>query len=146
MKVIDASDMIMGRLSSEVAKMLISGEKVVIVNAEKTIVSGRKEDIFAKFKQRVDRADLANPRRGPKYPRRPDMIVKRTIKGMLPKSKRGRDMLKNLKVYMGIPNEIDGKVEKVNIKIPKRGSFTRLEEVSEYLGWKNPIKGGMNGN
>ena len=52
MKVIDADNLIMGRLASHVAKLLISGEEVAIVNAEKTIISGRKKNILAEYHQK----------------------------------------------------------------------------------------------
>ncbi len=140
MQVIDAENAVLGRLASEVAKMLMKGEKVIVVNAEKAIIGGSRDYIFQKYKQRVDRADRANPRRGPKFPRRPDLLLKRTVRGMLPKTNRGRNILRNLKVYMGIPPEYDGKTTKLNIRMPK-GDFVTLEELGEFLGWKNPIKG-----
>ncbi len=135
MKVIDADMAILGRLASEVARELMKGERVVIVNAEKAIISGNPDDIYEKYKQRVDRADLANPRKGPKFPRRPDMLVKRTIKGMLPKTSRGKQMLRNLKVYMMVPKEYEGKSEKMDINIPKKGDYITIEELSTRLGW-----------
>ncbi len=141
MKVIDAENAILGRMASDVARMLMKGEKVVIVNAEKAIITGPREFVFKKYKQRVDRADLANPRKGPKFPRRPDMLVKRTIRGMLPKTNRGKQILRNLRVYMGIPDEFAGKAEKIEIAHPKRGDYMTIEELSEFLGWKNPAKG-----
>lgn len=139
MKVIDADGVVLGRLSSETAKMLLKGEKVIVINAENAIISGAKNDIFGRYKQRADRADLANPRKGPKFPRRPDMLVKRTIRGMLPKTSRGRSLLKNLKVFMGEPSEYKN-AEKINIRKPG-GKSVRISELSQFLGWKNPIKG-----
>ncbi len=141
MKVIDAEGAILGRLASNVAKELMKDEKVIIVNAEKAVITGNPDDIYAKYKQRVDRADLSNPRRGPKFPRRPDMLVKRTIRGMLPKTSRGKQMLKNLKVYMGIPKEYDEKAEKLSTRQPKKGDFITIEQLSEMLGWRNHVKG-----
>ena len=135
MKVIDADKAILGRLASEVARELMKGEKVVVVNAEKAIISGNPDDIYERYKQRVDRADIANPRKGPKFPRRPDMLVKRTIKGMLPKTNKGKQMLRNLKVYMMIPKEYEGKSEKIGIRVPKKGGYITIKELSTRLGW-----------
>lgn len=103
---LDASDQIAGRLASSVAKMLLKGDKVFIVNAEKAVVSGNKKKVEEDFKVKVARGD---PYHGPFYPRHPDRILKRFVRGMLPKSPRGREALKNLKVFISVPQEIEGK-------------------------------------
>ncbi len=141
MRVINAEGAVLGRLASEVAKMLMKDEKVIIVNAEKAIITGKIDEIYAKYKQRIDRADISNPRKGPKFPRRPDMLVKRTIRGMIPKTSRGKRMLKALRVYMGVPKEYAGKAETLTIRKPRRGDYITLEKLSEMLGWKSHVKG-----
>lgn len=94
MRIINADGLILGRLASRVAKMLLEGEEVVIVNAEKAVITGNREVIFSKYKQRTGLRTLTNPRRGPFYPKRSDEIVRRTIRGMLPwKTDRGRKRL-----------------------------------------------------
>ena len=110
MRIINAEGLILGRLASKVARMLLEGEEVVIVNAEKAIITGNREDIFAKFKQRTELRTRTNPRRGPFYPKRSDEIVRRAIRGMLPwKTNRGRRAFKKLRVYAGVPREFEGK-------------------------------------
>ena len=85
MMIIDGEGCVLGRLASITSKNLLEGEEVVILNAEKIMLTGNKEWAYAKYKQRVDRASISNPRDlGPKYPRRPDDIFRRTVRGMLP--------------------------------------------------------------
>ena len=142
MKVVDASGMIKGRLASYVAKALLEGEEVVVVNAEKAVISGNRASIFSKYSERRERKSLVNPRRhGPHYPRRPEMIIKRAVRGMLPyKQARGRSAYKRLRVYVGVPEEY-ADAEKITfpdasykkLKIPK---YVTLEELSTYLGAK----------
>ena len=138
--VINAENLILGRLASIVAKLLLSGKKVVIVNAEKSVVVGNPRRIIERFKRRVQLRTHYNPEKtGPKIPRRPDGILRRAIRGMLPrKTPRGRKAFKRLRVYMGIPPEYE--------KIPKikpyeatlkngQKEFIYLEELSKQLGW-----------
>jgi len=138
--IIDGEGLIMGRLASTISKMLLNGEKVVILNAEKILISGTKEWAYARYKQRVDRASISNPRKmGPKYPRRPDDIFRRTVRGMLPYRKTsGREAFKGLKVFVGIPQEFEGaesfKVEEAQPKNIKKS--IELGTVSKLLGAK----------
>jgi large subunit ribosomal protein L13 len=142
MKVIDATDTIMGRLASYSAKELLNGEKIVIVNAEKSIISGSREFIFEKYAHRRERSSVINPLRfGPKYPRRPDAILRRAIRGMLPwKRTTGRVAFKNLRVYIGTPNELKEKggtpitLPEANFKKLKVPKYVRLGELSKHLG------------
>lgn len=136
MKVIDVEGAVLGRIASQIAKQLLKGEMIVVVNAEKAIITGRKEDIYSKYKQRLDRSDRANPRKGPHFPRTPDRLFKRAVRGMVGhKTQRGKNALKNLKVYIGVPSEFDGKIEKHNIRQPTC-SYVTLEELCMQLGWK----------
>ena len=137
MKVIDASDHIMGRLSTHVAKELLGGEEIIIVNAEKVVITGRKEQILEDYKQRRDRGVAGRNRRGPYYPRMPDRMLKRTIRGMLPyQEPRGRTAYRKLKVYIGVPIGMeDSETQKIE-KALDRGATrkVRLGEVSKWLG------------
>lgn len=121
MIVIDANGLIMGRLASTVAKKLLSGEESIsIVNAEKVVISGSKRTTLDEYRVSRERGqkDL-----GPTYPKRPDRIMKRTVRGMLPyKRARGRDAMSRLKVYVGVPMELSD-AETVSLK---EASMTRL--------------------
>ncbi len=102
--VIDGERKVLGRLSSRVAKMLLDGDRVSLVNAEKIVVSGHLRDIVEEYKRRIELRDKANPEHSPYISRRPDLLVKRTIRGMLPyKKPKGKEAYKRLRVYMGTP-------------------------------------------
>ena len=141
MRIINAEGLILGRLASKVAKMLLEGEEVVIVNAEKAIITGNREDIFAKYKQRTELRTRTNPRRGPFYPKRSDEIVRRTIRGMLPwKTDRGRKAFKRLRVYAGIPKEFEGKeletISEAHMSRLATPKYVTVGEVARFLGGK----------
>jgi large subunit ribosomal protein L13 len=134
MMVIDATNCIAGRLASTAAKALLKGEEIAIINAEKAVVTGNPKHTLEMFTQKVERGD---PYHGPFYPRRPDKILRRMVRSMLPyKKPRGRQALKNLRVYVSVPEELE-KAEKTNIEDVKKrpgGKFITLERVSEKLG------------
>ncbi|AFK23097.1 50S ribosomal protein L13 [Pyrococcus sp. ST04] len=141
MRIINADGLILGRLASKVAKMLLEGEEVVIVNAEKAVITGNRDVIFKKYKQRTELRTLTNPRRGPFYPKRSDEIVRRTIRGMLPwKTDRGRKAFKRLKVYVGIPKEFQDKqletIMEAHISRLSRPKYVTVGEVAKFLGGK----------
>lgn len=101
--VIDAENLLLGRLASIVAKRALAGEEFAIVNAEKAIVSGARAHVLQDFKEKRERGSREG---GPFYPRRPDHLVKRTIRGMLPyKRERGVAAYKAIKTYVGVPPE-----------------------------------------
>ena len=137
MEVIDASDTVLGRLATEVAKKALKGEEVVVVNSERAVISGNKNYIFNKYLRRRNRG---TPKKGPFYPSRPDMIVRRTIRNMLPhKTERGRKALKNVKVFISVPEDFKKSEMK---KVGKSASslkcdYVYVEELSKYLGYKN---------
>ena len=141
--IIDGEGLIMGRLASTVSKMLLNGEKITILNAEKILISGTKEWAYARYKQRVDRASISNPRKmGPKYPRRPDDIFRRTVRGMIPYRKTsGREAFKGLKVFVGIPQEFEGaEIFKLEEAKPKNIiKSIELGTISKLLGAKFEI-------
>ena len=104
MAVIDAKDQILGRLCTNVAKRLLNGEEITIVNAESVRISGSRSQLLEHYKQRRARGKNFS---GPKYPRSPDMILKRSVRGMLDYRKTsGREAYKRLKVYVGVPKEL----------------------------------------
>jgi large subunit ribosomal protein L13 len=107
---INGEKKILGRLGSQIAKRLINGDKITVLNAEKLAISGHEADIYAKYKQLVELTDKANPEHAPYWSRRPDMFVKRVIRGMLPyKKPKGKEAFKNLRVYIGVPEEFKDK-------------------------------------
>jgi len=104
--IVNAEGSIVGRLASYVAKKALSGETVIVVNAEKAIISGKKETILNKERRRLNIRNLGNPRKGPFHQRRPDKYLRRVIRGMLPYKKPiGKSAYKRVMVYIGIPKD-----------------------------------------
>ena len=140
--VIDASGTILGRLASYAAKQVLSGNEIVIVNAEKAIISGRKQRIINDFKQHLGFRTLGSQKKAPKHPRRPDTYVRRVIRGMLPwKKARGQNAFRRLKVYISTPEDL----EKAHLTyVPDAQKMLRpamtVGELLAIFGWKNPLE------
>ena len=134
--VVDARDCILGRVASQVAERAMDGERVAVVNAEQAVITGRAEDVTAKFQKR---RELGSDR-GPYYPQRPDGIFKRSIRGMIPHKKpRGREAFENVRVYVGNPYEGDGEreaevLEDTSLDRLSNIKFVSLGDVSESIG------------
>ncbi|MEM2943455.1 MAG: 50S ribosomal protein L13 [Methanomassiliicoccales archaeon] len=134
MAVINAEGHVLGRLCSNIAERLLNGEEIVVVNAEKAVIVGKKEMVFAQYKQKRERGKNL---RGPYYPRRSDLILKRVVRGMIPYNKpSGKEAYRRLKVYVGIPEEFASvPMEKIDEAVKQiTGKFVTLSEVSGYLG------------
>ncbi|GAA3245628.1 50S ribosomal protein L13 [Pseudonocardia petroleophila] len=113
--VIDATDVVLGRLATHAATLLRgkhkptyaphmdTGDFVVIVNAEKISVSGNKRDDKFVYRHSGFPGGLRQRSVGEMIEKQPDRLVEKAVKGMLPKNKLGRAMGKKLKVYAG-PN------------------------------------------
>lgn len=133
--VIDARDCIFGRVASNVAQRALDGETVAVVNAEHAVITGSEDDIVSKFQKR---RELGSDR-GPYYPKRPDGIFKRSIRGMVPHKKpRGREAFENIRVYVGNPYEGDDHeaevLEGTSLDRLSNIKFISLAEVSESIG------------
>jgi len=134
--VVDARDCILGRVASQVAEHALDGESVAVVNAERAVITGSEEDVTETYRTR---RDLGSDR-GPEYPKRPDRIFKRAIRGMVPyKKPRGREALENVRVYVGNPydggEETDTVVlEGTSLDRLSNIRFVSLGDVSESLG------------
>ncbi len=134
MKIIDASNMVLGRLASKIAKDLLNGEEIVVVNAEKAVIVGNKDYIFEKY---AERRNIGSVRKGPYYPRMPDRILRRTVRGMLPMKKpHGKEAYKRLRVYMGVPPEYRNRDFEIyeDAKNTKLKGYVTLRDLSVYLG------------
>lgn len=130
--IIDAKNSVLGRMCSHVAKKLLEGENIEIINAEKVIITGRSTSIESEYLQKRQRGDAY---KGPFFPRKPDVIIRRTIKGMLPKTSSGRTALKKLRVHIGAP---EGKTGQAIGNKEVRTSFMKLEHLCKKLGWRHP--------
>lgn len=143
--VVDGSGLILGRMASIVAKKLLEGHRVVIVNAEKIVVSGRPSEVVKAYKRTIlsVKSHQAYKWR-PKRPRSPVSLVKDTVRGMLPKdNRRGRDALSRLRVYVGVPEEYKGR-ELVKFKEADSsrlaGGFVELGRIAYELGWRGEVE------
>lgn len=138
MAVIDAKNLILGRMASNVAKRLLNGEEIKIINAERAIISGRKDATFARYKRYIERGSREF---GPHFPRRPEQIISRTIRGMIPHKKTtGREAYNRLKVYIGVPPELSKEpaatIEGASITRLSTSNYTVLGDLSKRLGSK----------
>ncbi len=135
MKVYDGKDKVMGRLATQIAKDLLNGEEVRVVNAEKVVILGDRDMIFSKYKTNRERGKQM---RGPFYPRRPERIFKRAVRGMLPyQQPKGRAAFKRLRAYIGVPKEFkDSEIINPDVKEFHGKKGVTLAEVSSYLGAK----------
>ena len=111
--VVDAAGIPLGRLSSTVARLLTGkhkptyaphmdmGDFVIVVNAEQTVLTGKKEDDKVYYRVTGRPGGLKSETAGKRRQRRPTMLVEEAVKGMLPKNRLGRKQYKKLKVYAG---------------------------------------------
>ena len=134
--IIDADGLILGRMASIVAKSLLNGNRVIILNAEKAIISGKKKSKVLEAKEFLK---VGSPKKGPFHYRRPDRILKKTVKGMLPhRQPKGKSAYKRLRVFLGIPREYEN-TQMTTLKEAKatklRGSYLTLGELAKEIGW-----------
>jgi len=137
--IVDGKDQILGRIASVVAKKLLEGEQVVIVNAEEVVITGNRQYFFDLYEKRSQFKDNANPLRGSFFPKRSDRIVRRSVRGMLPwKKDKGRQAYRRLKVYVGIPDELAGKefvrFNDADVSKLRTKKFIRVKDISSFLG------------
>lgn len=138
--VVDATEHIAGRLSSNVAKLLLQGNRVSVVNCEKIMISGTRANIIKEYREFLEIASILNPKHGPFHPRRPDTIITKMIRGMLPFGKKpsGIQAHKRLRTYIGSPKELKSlkKIQFENAKIKKSASnYTTMRELGKVVGW-----------
>ena len=133
---VNADGLILGRMASVVAKKLLNGENVIIVNAEKAVISGKKRSKIAEAKEFLE---VGAPKRGPFHYRRPDRILRKTVRGMLPfKQPKGKNALKKLKVFISVPEDLkdhqmvsidEAQAAKLN------GPHFTLADLAKQIGW-----------
>ena len=139
--VVDGTNLIAGRLASNVAKLLRKGNRVSIINCDKIMISGKKSSIIGEYEDFLRIHSIIHPQHGPFHPRRPDTIMKRMIRGMLPTEKPSRKTdLARLRTYIGVPREVKGleRIQFEKAKIRKDSSrYTTMAEISRYIGGTN---------
>jgi len=133
--IIDAEGAVLGRLCTTVAKRLLKGEDIVVVNSEKAIVTGKKTMIKEHYKHE---REVGTYRKGPFYPRMPDRIVKRCVRGMIPyQTPHGRAAFKRLRCYIGVPKDYQNQsVEKITTAEKHPAEYMTMQEIAQFLGAK----------
>ncbi len=137
--IIDGTHMLLGRLASKAAKASLLGDKVQVINCEKVIVSGKKEQVFARYVQRQNRRGY--PLKSQKLPRLSDRFVRRAIRGMVPwKQARGKEAYDRIMCHIGVPSELEGKkaitIEGANADKLPTAKFVTVKEIVAHLGGK----------
>jgi large subunit ribosomal protein L13 len=112
-RVMDASDQVLGRLASEAARLLRgkhkpsftphldTGDFVVVVNADKVRVTGRKLDQKTYYRHSGRPGSLKSETLRERMEKYPERAIRAAVWGMLPKNRLGRQLLRKLKVYSG---------------------------------------------
>lgn len=137
--IIDGKDLVLGRLASFTAKRLLNGEQVTIVNAEQVVISGKKDVTHGSYDAWRRTRNLTNPRRGPFHLKRPEELVRMSVRGMLPFTKHiGRKAFRRLRIHVGVPKEFSNQklMSIPDASLERLGTrrFIRIGELSKYLG------------
>ncbi len=136
--IIDAKDLIVGRLATVVAKKALLGEKVNIINCEHAVITGKRDEIMRSYLQKIHRGV---PSQGPYFPKLPDRIVRRVIRGMLPyKQEKGRKAYERVMCYLGVPEIFkDQKAETIkeaNVSKLPNLKYVTIGDISKQIGAK----------
>ena len=135
--VIDGDGLILGRMASHIARRLLAGETIEIVNAEKIVVSGKRQMVLNK---ELEFLGVGGHEKGPVHYRQPHRIVKKTIRGMLPYRKTtGQKAFKRLRVHIGVPEELADAERQTIPEVHKSTlshRFVTVGEIAEAIGWK----------
>jgi len=134
MLVINAENLILGRMATFAAKQALLGQEVRVINADKAVVSGARKTTFADDRQSRERG---TPAKGPFIPRKADRYVRRVIRGMLPyKLPKGVDAFRRVLCYVGIPEEFKDAqtVDLAHAKVDKLPT-TKYVKVQDILSF-----------
>jgi large subunit ribosomal protein L13 len=141
---VDATGCIAGRMCSHVSKLLLKGNRVTIVNSEEAMLSGNRYKTIDLYKEFLEINSVTNPIHGPFHPRRPDTILTKMVRGMVPKTKTsGIEAFKRLRVYIGIPDQFMNKkaesFEDSKITRPP-AKYISVGDVAKQIGWKGVLR------
>ena len=138
--VVDATNHIAGRLASNVAKLLLQGQRVTVVNCEKIMMSGKRETQIREYREFLEINSIINYKHGPVHYRRPDTLMAKMIRQMLPFDRKpsGKIAYAKLRTYIGAPNDTKP-IEKIQFEkalITRAASnYTPLAEICRVIGW-----------
>ncbi len=134
--IIDADGLVLGRMASILAKRLLAGETIELVNAQNAVISGNKVKLVEEWKEFIKVGGFG---KGPVHHRRPHDIVRRTVRGMLPyRIPKGEAAYKRLHVHIGVPEEF-AKAERQSLpechSVNLNHRFVTVGELAESIGW-----------
>ncbi len=134
--VIDATNLVLGRMAAKAAKQALNGGTVTVINCEKAVVTGNKKQIKDSYAAKFE---IGQVNQGPYFPRRPDMLVRRTIRGMLPRKKpKGRAAYERIQCFVGIPSGVKAEDAKTlpeaSAERIKKASYITVNELCKHLG------------
>jgi len=129
--VIDGKNALLGRLASFAAKQSLLGKEISIVNCNEVVVSGKPKSVVREYREMREKG--GSSLKGPFFPKIPERIVKRTIRGMLShRQGRGRDALKRIKCYNETPVEF-GESKMVKSGKEKNIKKIKLRDLSREI-------------
>jgi large subunit ribosomal protein L13 len=144
--VVNGAGCIAGRMCSHVSKLLLKGNRVTIVNAEKAMLSGQRNRTIQLYKEHLEINSATNPIHGPFHPRRPDRILTKMVRGMMPKRKAsGIEAFKRLRVYISIPDQLKNSTMESfeDSKITKPVSYyITIGDLAMEIGWSGEMHRG----
>ncbi|NCC71631.1 50S ribosomal protein L13, partial [bacterium] len=134
-------DLILGRLGTNIAKRLLLGESIKIINCKDIVILGKKKYLVERYKNKISNKVV---KQGPYYSRSPADMVKRSFRNMLPyKNQRGVEALKRLKCYNSTPsillNETKEIVETAKLDSNTVFYYTKIEDICRILGYNKKI-------
>jgi large subunit ribosomal protein L13 len=129
--VIDATNATLGRLASYAAKQSLLGKEVIIINCNNAVIAGKSSSIISEYQEK--RAKGGSSQKGPFFPKSPERIVKRTIRGMLPyKKAQGLAALKRVICHNSIPPEYQDS-KKILAGKEKKTKTLPIKELSQLI-------------
>ncbi|MFH1317213.1 MAG: 50S ribosomal protein L13 [Candidatus Woesearchaeota archaeon] len=134
--IINGENLIVGRVATVVAKMALLGDKIDIVNCEKMVITGKRDEILRRYQTARKRGIHT---KGPFIKRHPDRFVRKIIRGMLPyKQPKGRVAFKNIMCYISIPDVYKDKeivtIENANVSKMDNLNYIQIGRLMKLLG------------
>lgn len=136
--IVDATDLVLGRFSSRIAKKLLEGEEIIVVNADEAVISGKDKSTLNEYDAWTEIRSLVDPTQGPFQLKGSGDLIRQTVRGMLPmKKEKGKLAYRRLEAYSSVPSRFDGEemetFSKANVEELSTRRFIRLGELSKHL-------------
>ena len=129
--VLDATNAVLGRISAYAAKQALLGQNVIIVHCNHAIITGNKRTTINDYLQTRGRG--GHSLNGPFFPKNPERIMKRTIRGMLAYTQqRGLDAFKRVMCYNDVPKEYES-AKKITLTKELKTKAISLKELSREI-------------